>query len=164
MIVKIKKVHEDVQIPEYAKDGDAGLDLVAISKTVTNDYVEYKTGLAMEIPEGHVGLVFPRSSLSKYDLQLCNSVGVIDSGYRGEILCRFNVIQNDPIQPNLFENIVGTVKRNSLTYEIGDKVAQIIIIPYPKVKFEEVKELTETERGEGGFGSTDSVPIPAQYD
>lgn len=154
MKVKIKKLDEMAQVPQYAKDSDAGMDLVAISKVETPDYIEYGTGLAMEIPEGYVGLLFPRSSISKHDLQLANSVGVIDSGYRGEVKVRFNVVQNDPIQPNLFENITGRVQKSSTVYEISDKVAQIIIMPYPKIEFEVADELSETARGAGGFGSS----------
>ena len=80
MIVKIKKLLSNAVIPQYSKPGDAGMDLIATSVDYSNEYyVEYGTGLAIEIPEGYVGYVFPRSSNSKYDLQLCNSVGIIDS-------------------------------------------------------------------------------------
>jgi dUTP pyrophosphatase len=80
MIIKIKKLHPDAVIPKYAHATDAGLDLVAISKKVDdNGNIEYDTGLAIEIPDGHVGLIFPRSSISKIDLSLSNAVGVIDS-------------------------------------------------------------------------------------
>ena len=90
MEVKIKKLCETAVIPSYAKPGDAGMDLVATSR-VFDKYgnVEYGTGLAMEIPEGYVGLIFARSSISKQDLSLANAVGVIDSGYRGEIKFKF---------------------------------------------------------------------------
>ena len=99
MKVKIKKLHPDAVIPSYAKPGDAGMDLTAISKRVetgsdeNGEYIEYGTGLAIEIPEGHVGLVFPRSSVSKKDLFLANAVGVIDSGYRGEVKLRFKLLE-----------------------------------------------------------------------
>lgn len=154
MNIKIKRLDPMAQIPSYAKEGDAGLDLTAISKEITNNYVEYKTGLAVQIPEGYVGLIFPRSSISKHDLQLCNSVGVIDSGYRGEIICRFNVVQNDPVKPFMFEGMFPSPKRESFIYEVGEKVAQLMIIPYPKIVLEVVDELEESDRGEGGFGST----------
>ena len=90
MEVKIKKLCDSAVIPSYAKPGDAGMDLVATSR-IFDKYgnVEYGTGLAMEIPEGYVGLLFPRSSISKQDLSLANAVGVIDSGYRGEIKFKF---------------------------------------------------------------------------
>ena len=144
--VKVKKLHPDAVVPKYAKDGDAGMDLVAtnIISNTTFD-VTYGTGIAMEIPKGYVGLVFPRSSIRKTDLSLTNCVGVIDSGYRGEIQATFKKIfgKND-------------VRLDELDYNVGDRIAQIMIIPYPSVTFVEVDELSQTDRGEGGFGSTGS--------
>ena len=145
MQVKIKRLHPDAKIPRYAKPGDAGMDLYAVSMESTPDYIQYDTGLAIEIPEGYVGLLFPRSSNSKKDLLLCNSVGVIDSGYRGSVCARFQRI--NPHNP-------FGVELPLKTYQLGDAVAQLMIIPYPQVEFEEVDELSTTERGEGGFGST----------
>lgn len=138
MKVKIKKLHPNAVIPAYAKPGDAGMDLTCISESWNEDnsMVTYDTGLAMEIPEGHVGLLFPRSSVSKTSLVLANSVGVIDSGYRGPIMFKFRYPEE------------------GMVYDVGDRVGQIIILPYPQVEFEEVEELSNTERGEGGFGST----------
>jgi dUTP pyrophosphatase len=139
MQVKIKKISPNAVIPTYAKEGDAGMDLVAT--TIVNEetfQITYGLGVAMEIPYGFVGLVFPRSSIRKYDLSLTNCVGVIDSGYRGELQATFRK-----------ERGVASKK-----YEIGDKICQIMIIPYPPIQFEEVEELNNTERGEGGFGST----------
>ena len=139
MKVKIKKLHSDTVIPTYAKSGDAGMDLVAteILSNTTFD-ITYGLGIALEIPEGFVGLVFPRSSIRKYELSLSNSVGVIDSGYRGELQATFK----------------KTNGLDSLSYKVGDRVAQIMIIPHPTIEFEEVNKLNNTERGEGGFGST----------
>jgi dUTP pyrophosphatase len=139
MKVKIKKLHSDAVIPTYAKSGDAGMDLVAtkIMSNTTFD-VTYGTDIALEIPEGFVGLVFPRSSIRKYELILSNSVAVIDSGYRGEIQATFKK-----------ENGL-----DSLAYKVGDRICQITIIPHPTIEFQEVEELTNTERGAGGFGST----------
>jgi dUTP pyrophosphatase len=139
MKVRIKKLNENAVTPTYAKDGDAGMDLVAtrIISNTTFD-VSYGTDLAMEIPNGFVGLVFPRSSIRKYELTLSNSVGVIDSGYRGEIQATFK----------------KTNGLDSLAYKVGDRIAQIMIIPHPPIEFNEVAELSDTERGEGGFGST----------
>lgn len=138
MKVKIKKLHPDAVIPKYAKLGDAGMDLVAISEEWNeyNTMVTYDTGLSMEIPEGYVGLLFPRSSISKTDLVLANSVGVIDSGYRGPIMFKFRY------------------NEEGMVYDVGDRIGQILILPYPQVQFEEVEELSTSERGEGGFGST----------
>ena len=142
MKVKMKKLHPNAVKPKYAKESDAGMDLVAteiISKTETQ--ITYGTGLAMEIPDGMVGLVFPRSSIRNTNLQLSNSVGVIDAGYRGELQATFNIIN-----PHVVEGFG--------IYMPGDRVAQIVIVPHPIVQFVEVDELSESKRGEGGFGST----------
>lgn len=147
MEVKIKKLVPEAVIPSYAKSGDAGMDMTAVKVNETPDYIEYETGISMEIPEGYVGLLFPRSSNSKKDLLLCNSVGVIDSGYRGPINFRFKRILVHPSIARPF-NQYGEV------YSVGDKVGQIMIMPYPQVSFVEVEELTDTERGTGGFGSS----------
>ena len=142
MKVKIKKLSPDAVIPTYAKEGDAGMDMVAtriINETL--DSITYGTDIALEIPEGFVGLVFPRSSIRKTHLHLSNSVGVIDSGYRGEIQATFKKIQG--ISNNALDN-----------YKVGGRIFQLMIIPHPTIQFQEVDELTTTERGEGGFGST----------
>jgi len=142
MKVRIKKLSPEAVIPTYAKVGDAGMDMVAtkiINETL--DSITYGTDIAMEIPEGFVGLVFPRSSIRKTHLQLSNSVGVIDSGYRGELQATFKKVQG--ISNNALDN-----------YKVGDRIMQIMIIPHPPIQFEEVDELNNTERGEGGFGST----------
>jgi dUTP pyrophosphatase len=142
MQVKIKRLKPNAVIPTYAKDGDAGMDLTItsiISETTTD--VTYGFGIALEIPFGFVGLVFPRSSVRKYDLALTNSVGVIDSGYRGELQATFKK--------------TSWLKQDSSTkYNVGDKGAQIMIIPHPSIDFQEVEYLSNTQRGEGGFGST----------
>lgn len=146
MKVKFKKLHEDAVLPYYSKDGDAGLNMTTVTyptwRNGDNDnssYLEYKFGLSVEIPKGYVGLIFPRSSICNYDLLLSNSVGVIDSGYRGEIKARFK-----------YSSVCS-----KLSYNNGDKIAQMIIIPIPKIEPQFADELSETERGEGGFGSTD---------
>lgn len=138
MKVKIKRLDKSAVIPKYAKDGDAGLDLTATAYKVNEkgQYI-YTSDLALEIPDGYVGLLFPRSSICKKDLEMTNSVGVIDSNYRGPIKSVFNPTCEDPE-----------------IYELGERFAQLIIIPYPKIEFEEVEELSETSRGTGGYGST----------
>lgn len=166
MKIKIKKFHKDAVIPTYAKNGDAGMDLTAISKEY-DEYgnVVYGTGLGFEIPEGFVGLLFPRSSNSKQDLLLSNSVGVLDSGYRGEVLFKYRpslaywqegVSETGLGDVTNFYDDVRTAHSTGAQFEynIGDRIGQIIVLPYPKVTFEEVEILSETERGEGGFGST----------
>jgi dUTP pyrophosphatase len=140
MKLKIKKLHENAVIPSYAHSTDAGLDLTAVevNNSSMNNFIEYDTGLSIEIPEGHVGLLFARSSVSKTSLVLANSVGVIDSGYRGSVKVRFKHVENGFVKP----------------YSVGERVAQLIILPYPKVEIEEVKDLSDSDRGQGGFGST----------
>ena len=142
MKVKIKKLSEDAVLPTYAKPGDAGMDITAISKKVTEHYIEYGTGLSFEVPEGYVMLIFPRSSISNKNLMLTNSVGVLDSGYRGELRFRFKKLLSE------------APARTLEYYNVGDKIGQIIIIPYPSIEWEEASTLSETERGDGGFGSS----------
>lgn len=184
MKVKFKRLNHDAQIPTKAHTADAGFDLYATSRVFdSHGTVTYGTGIAMEIPDGYVGLVFPRSSVSKYDLNLSNSVGVIDSCYRGEITLKFRPTlmfaqkgyygkdEND------YEGIDDTELANQEVtfngrnenypdipygnapfaprcYEIGERIGQIIIIPYPEIEFELADELSETDRGNGGYGST----------
>lgn len=133
--IKIKKVRQEAVIPTKAHATDAGYDLYASSCHYENGLVCYGTGIAVEIPEGYVGLVFPRSSIANTHLALSNSVGVIDSGYRGEIKAKFR-------------------KGGTRGYNVGDRIAQLIIIPYPEVVFEEVDELADSDRGIGGYGSS----------
>ena len=150
MFVKIKKFHEDAVVPKYAKTGDAGMDMTAVSVERKGDLVIYDLGIGMEIPEGYVGLIFPRSSICKYDLELTNSVGVIDSGYRGNIKAFFRDTGYKPIKTDNDNTIASLGK----AYEVGDRVCQIMIVPHPHITFVEVNELEDSERGEGGFGSS----------
>ena len=148
MEVKIKRLIDTAVIPSYAHDTDAGLDLVATSYEYKNDIRchVYGTGLAIEIPEGYVGLLFPRSSNRKTESYLTNHVGVVDSGYRGEIMFSFKTRDYNK------EDIQQLRK----PYEVGDKIGQLIIMPYPKIKFVEVDKLSDSDRGENGHGSTGS--------
>jgi dUTP pyrophosphatase len=139
MKVRFKKLRPDASIPSYAKPGDCGMDLVSTSSEYkTDDYrhIEYGTGLAVEIPEGHVGLLFPRSSVYKTGMHLCNAVGVVDSAYRGELKVKFY------LQPGIEP------------YAVGARVCQLVILPFPTIEPEEADELSETVRGATGFGST----------
>jgi len=137
--IKFKKLCPNAVVPYQATPGSAGFDLTAISvHEVSGNVWKYHTGIAVEIPEGYVGLVFPRSSIYKAGMRLTNSVGVIDSDYRGEITAVFD----------------RTPRNNERPYSIGDRICQLVIIPIPKVEFFEVAELTPTERGLGGYGST----------
>ena len=145
MNIKIKKLVEEAVIPSYAHPGDACMDLTAVSKKIVDEgtygYIEYGFGLAVEIPENHVMFIFPRSSVSNTGLILSNAVGVLDSGYRGEVKARFKWIPS------------------TSQYEIGDRVAQFIVMERDPMVMEVVDALTETVRGEGGFGSTNAVSV-----
>lgn len=146
MEIKFKKLHPDAVIPTYAKSGDAGMDMVAVDYNKTEDFIQYDTGIAVEIPEGYFGLCVPRSSNSKKDLLLTNSCGIIDSGYRGNISFRFKPTVHT--HEHLPENVSINVKQ----YGIGERIGQLIILPYPQIEMVEVEELSDSERGTGGFG------------
>ena len=140
--VKIKKLDKNAIVPTYGSEFSAGADLYyAGSEPLTingGETVLVHTGVAMEIPEGLVGLVFARSELaSKRALAPANKVGVIDSDYRGEIMVALHNHSNKP-----------------QTVEAGERIAQISFVPYVAAAFEEVEELGDTARGAGGFGST----------
>lgn len=141
--MRIKKLHEKAVVPHYATVGSAGLDLTVISDedTIVIPYQSTmlcRTGLAFEIPKGYVGLIYIRSSVgSKLDLVLSNQVGVIDSDYRGEVML--------PLR---------NLGRSARVIENGTRVAQMVITPILSSNIEVVDELTETKRGDGGFGST----------
>lgn len=141
MKIKIKRLSPDAVVPVYGKVGDAGLDFTAISQTENTLYTEYGTGLAVEIPPGFVGLIFPRSSCSDYSQILSNCVGVLDSNYRGEIKFRFKDVHKGSLA-------------YAKDYQIGNKIGQLIVMPIPSVEFEEVEELGETNRGTAGYGSS----------
>ncbi len=145
MKVRIKKLHKDAKIPTRAHITDAALDLTCTDITIdwAKQEVVCHTGLAFEIPVGHAGLVYPRSSICNKPLVLHNSVGVIDSGYRGEVTVKF-----------LITNPRDFLQSQGAGYIIGDKVAQIMIVPYPEIEFEEAEELSDSDRGIGGYGST----------
>jgi dUTP pyrophosphatase len=142
--VKVLKLNPKAELPKYMLEGDAGCDLVAVSKTFEvnehgRDLEVYGTGLAFEIPKGHIGLIFPRSSIYKTNLSLTNCVGVIDSNYRGEIKFKF---------------FWTAENKNRGDYKIGDRIGQLIVLPYPTIEFEESLSLSDSNRGSGGFGST----------
>jgi dUTP pyrophosphatase len=147
MKVKFKKLHPDAIIPSYAHPGeDAGLDLICTSIEETTDYISYNTGLAVEIPRSYFGCLRPRSSNSKKDLLMCNAPGTVDSGYRSELAFRYKATKHYSGDTEFDEPYK--------TYEIGDKVGQLIILPYPMIEPIEAEELEESIRGENGYGST----------
>ena len=144
MKVRIKKLSENAVVPTYGTDYAAGADLYAcLDEKIEIAPLETKmvgTGIAMEIPDGYVGLVFARSGLAcKKGLAPANKVGVIDSDYRGEIKVALH-------------NHNG--QGDALAIENGERIAQIAIVPYLKAQFEVAESLDETDRGENGFGST----------
>ncbi len=147
MKIKFAKLDAMAILPTYSRQGDAGLDLTAISYRFVEDgelsYHNYEFGLSLEIPEGYVGLIFPRSSISNKNLMLTNCVGVIDSNYRGPLSARFKTIK-------------GNNELYVDRYTPGDRVAQLVILPCPQVTIEESSpnSLSVTERGNGGWGSS----------
>lgn len=139
MKLKVKRLSPDAVIPQYATDGAACFDLVATERKIGSDSTAtYATGLAFEIPKGYVMLVYSRSGHGfKEGLRLVNCTGVIDSDYRGQVVVKLQADQPQPDWPR-----------------VGERVAQAMLVKLPVVEFEEVEELTETKRGQGGFGST----------
>lgn len=140
MKVKFKKLSESAEAPVYSSASAAGADLHSTDEYTVNpgETVMIKTGIAAELPEGYAGLVFARSGLAcKRGLAPANKVGVIDSDYRGEIIVALH-----------------NHSQSAQTVGRGERVAQLVIVPYLRVEFEEAGELDETKRGCGGFGST----------
>ena len=142
--IKVKKLVPEAVIPFYAKPGDAGMDITCTSFEYDkeHDCYMYHSGLAFELPKGYVMLIFPRSSNRKTDYYLCNHVGVLDSGYRGELMFAYKNRTDDRLN------------YQKPPYQVGDRIGQIIILPYPIVQMIESDSLEESERGTGGFGST----------
>lgn len=147
------KLTDGAPLPEHAKPGDAGLDLTT-RETVTLEPGETRivgTGVSVEIPEGHVGLVFPRSGLGSRGINLSNCVGVIDSGYRGEIKAPLH--NNHSYMHRRYGRIMAS--HDTMTVKRGERVCQLIVVPFVTCECVEVDELSDTERGADGFGSTD---------
>ena len=139
--VPIKMLSRDAQIPHMAYNGDAGVDLRSVERIVLEpqERAMVATGLAIALPEGYAGFVLPRSGLAaKLGISIVNAPGLIDSNYRGEL--KVILLNTDPDK--------------SFTIEIGDRIAQLIVMPVPTINFEQVEELTESQRGESGFGSS----------
>ena len=178
MKIYVKKV-DGVALPQQGSEVAAGYDIVATSdpKIVGDtegpryqcaDYIEYETNLFIAPANltSHV-LIHPRSSISKYNLVLANSVGLVDNDYRGMILCRFKyiwqpedfVIENSTLL-NAPKTLLGRLNREKI-YKKGDKIAQLVVEPTVKVEWAFVDDLTQTQRGEGGFGSTDGKTMIA---
>ena len=193
--IKLKKLDKNAVIPQYAHDGDVGMDLTAISVEYDreHDMYIYHTGLAFETDKHYGIFLFPRSSNRKTDAYLCNHVGIADSAiYRGEIIlcfknrtslevraeieksrCFISRLSYEPFTTSsgnsvIFnwshvakdaENAGNWIYDNPMQYapyQVGERIAQMVVLPYPNVKISEREELSETERGSGGFGSTGS--------
>lgn len=143
MELPFRRLRPDAPLPSYAHPGDAGLDLASAvdAEVGPGERALIPTGVAVAIPEGHAGLVLPRSGLaSREGLTLANSPGLIDAGYRGEVTCA--VVNLDRARP-------VSIRR-------GDRIAQLVIVPASRVEPTWSDELPPSERGEGGFGSSGS--------
>ena len=141
MDLPFRRLDPSAPLPAYGKPGDAGLDLTsAVDVEVgPGERALVPTGVAVAIPEGHAGLVLPRSGLaSRHGLTLANAPGLIDSGYRGEVTCA----------------VVNLDRRRAVSIKKGDRIAQLVVVPVPSLEPAWVDELSGSERGEGGFGST----------
>lgn len=153
MELKFKRLKDRAVLPIRAHKSDAGLDLTCTDVTTALNEANqlmlvYHTDLAVEIPEGYVGLLFPRSSIWKKTLMQTNAVGVIDAGYRGELM----------VTMRSTTDVVPAV------YKPGERFAQLVIVPIPDITVVEATELEESERGEGGFGSTGTEEIKDSAD
>jgi len=163
------KLMDGAPLPRHAKPGDAGMDLTTREKVslAPGETVTVGTGVAVEIPDGYVGLVFPRSGLGARGINLSNCVGVIDSGYRGEIKVPLhNNHHVDNVLVNMGEDVFGAefplrvkLKGESMTVERGERVAQLVVVPVVQVECMQVDELSDSERGSGGFGSSGRVEL-----
>lgn len=167
MNVKIRKLHADAIVPSYATAGAAGFDLYAVEDVIIapGETKKVPLGLAFEIPEGYVMYVCMRSGIAlKTKLRLPNGIGVIDSDYRGEVSMMFDNIgfEHDfPVPDDIVLFIDGSARcatkfEEDGSYHIrkGDRIAQGVIVPISRASFEVVDELSETQRGDGGFGHT----------
>lgn len=153
MKVRFKKLSDKAVTPLRGTADAAGVDLTATAVSKTEDYIQYNTDIAVEIPHGYVGLLCPRSSICKFDLALANGIGIIDSDYRGELMFRFKETKKDSIfaiDPDTGVETGLFAKK----YQVGDRVGQLVIVPYVQAEYVESDSLDETERGEGSYGST----------
>jgi len=174
--VEFTRKHKNAKTPSKAYEGDAGLDMWATTVDFTNPmYIEYGTGIHMAIPKGYVGLLFARSSVRKFALAMANCVGILDAGYRGEIKFSYRTYENSFGNTDMIKKLekLGVVDsvtalqdskdkskqfyikpENKKVYMVGDKIGQLVILKLPTIKLKEKKELTPSERGTGGHGSS----------
>lgn len=154
--LKVQLLSETAKAPTKKWDADAGYDLYCSRKPYAEEVGGldvYHTDLAVEIPEGYVGLLFPRSSVTKTVHRLANSVGVIDSNYRGEIILKYDISAIAVASASMGKKF-SEAKPFKQIYDIGDRVGQLVIVPYSNLEVEVVEKLSDTTRGSGGFGST----------
>lgn len=148
MKVHIKKLHKDAVIPQFATKGAACMDLVATDMKVEGDSVVYRFGFATAIPEGYKACFAPRSSFTTKGWVMANSPAQIDSDYRGEWMVKFQAI------PEEWKPFHHTMAKRKPPYQVGDRIVQMWLEKVVEFEFEEVDDLSTTDRGEGGFGST----------
>lgn len=166
MEVRFRKLAESAKMPTKAHPTDAGFDLYVSSVEMDNEYgvKVCHSNIAMEIPAGYVGLVFPRSSVYKSRLELTNCVGVIDRGYRGEVSAKFRPADRKVRKPwfgwlvRLLKGYTPIKSDNywdaDANYKVGERFAQIIIMPYPEIEWREVEQLNSSDRGTSGYGGS----------
>lgn len=142
MKIPVRRLDPLLPLPAHAKDGDAGVDLRARDSGLLDpgERAMIPTGIAVAIPAGHVGLVAPRSGLAvRHGISVVNGPGIIDAGFRGEL-----------------HVVAINLSSETWTYERGDRVGQLVVVPFVRQELHEVDELPDSERGAGGFGSTGS--------
>lgn len=138
-MIRYKKLHPQAKAPTAGRFGDAGADLTAVSVTHENGLIVYDTGIAVEIPDGYVGLAVPRSSIADKTLSLTNSCGIIDSNYRGTIKFKYRLTE---------------LQRFAKMYEVGDRIGQLVVVPFRTPEYVEASDLSDTNRGSAGWGSS----------
>ena len=156
MNVKIKKLHKNAVIPKQATKLAGGWDVTVTDiEQVEEDFVICKLGFALDLPEGYKLTLVPRSSLTKTKWILQNSPGLGDADYKGEYQYRFRALPNGiEVHKNKYDTLIG-LSYPEFPYKEGDRIGQVYLEEVIPIEFEEVEELTSSERGEGGFGSTD---------
>jgi dUTP pyrophosphatase len=153
--IKIKRLDERAVLPTKAHNTDAGFDMTAISLEF-DEYgnAVYGFGWAFDIPVGYVGVLAPRSSATKYDVDMPNSLGMIDAGFHGEVKAKYRPTSTQPVRGTQTDSIEVCQSSRANIFKVGEKVAQMIIMKLPDVAFVETDELPQSERGEGGWGHT----------
>jgi dUTP pyrophosphatase len=164
--VKFKKLHENAKLPRKANPTDACYDVWAVSVEITPEFVRYKLGFSTEIPEGWQAKIYMRSSVSKKDVTLCNAVATIDAPYRGEWELRFNMLLPNEVISHASDEEADKALAHKYRgwspkiYDLSEAIGQMEIIPVWDIDWVESDDLTQTQRGEGGFGSSNKTINP----